>query len=301
METPPPYCIGIDLGGSSIKVVSVLPDGRTLSQKQDEFGAEAADSWARTIKHLVREVESERKASAQWIGLAAPGLAAANGASIVHMPGRLAGLEGLNWTAYLGRHRPIPVLNDAHAALLGERWKGAALGLKNVILLTLGTGVGGAILVNGTLLKGRFGRAGHLGHVCLNPKGLPDIARMPGSLEDAIGNCTVVSRTGGRFTTTHQLVFAHLAGDSEASRIWLKSVRELACAIASFGNILDPEAVVVGGGIARCGPALFEPLQMFLDEVEWRPGGARMTILPAQLGEFSGAYGAAWNAFEGAG
>lgn len=76
----------------------------------------------------------------------------------------------------------------------------------------------------------------------------------------------------------------------------MKSVRALACAIGSFANILDPEAVIIGGGIARAGSVLFDPLQRLLDEVEWRPGGGQVKLLPATLGELAGAYGAASHA-----
>jgi glucokinase len=181
---------------------------------------------------------------------------------------------------------------------LGEVWLGAAKGFRNVIMLTLGTGVGGAAMVDGQLLRGHLGRAGHLGHSCLDIDGPPDVTGTPGSLEVAIGNCTIAERSQGRFQTTHDLVAAHRAGEAAATAVWLKSVRALACAIASFVNILDPQAVVIGGGIAASGAALFEPLQRFLDEAEWQPGGARVKILPALLGEFAGAFGAAWNALK---
>jgi glucokinase len=214
------------------------------------------------------------------------------------MPGRLQGLEGLNWSEFIQASSPVPVLNDAHAALLGEAWLGAARGSENVILLTLGTGVGGAALVDGRLLRGHLGRAGHLGHTCLDLDGPPDVCACPGSLEMMIGNCTVAERSGGRFRTTHELVAAHLAGDTEASRVWLRSVRALACAIASFGNILDPEVVIVGGGIARSAEALFAPLRQMVPEFEWKSTGYQVRILPAALGEFAGAFGAARNAMQ---
>ncbi len=156
----------------------------------------------------------------------------------------------------------------------------------------------GAAIVDGNLLHGHIGRAGHLGHICLDPNGLPDVANTPGSLEVAIGNCTIADRSSGRFQTTHDLIAAHLAGDAGATAVWLASVRYLACAIASFVNILDPEAVIIGGGIARAGRALFEPLQQALDPVEWRPGGHRVKLLAAELGELAGAYGAAYNALD---
>jgi glucokinase len=288
------YCIGIDLGGSSIKAVVVTAEGQTLTQTNLAFDPESKYDWAGKIAELVKEIERERNESAADIGLSAPGLAAADGRSIAHMPGRLEGLEGLNWTKHLGRSRPVPVLNDAHAALLGEVWLGAARGLQNVIMLTLGTGVGGAAMVDGRLLRGHIGRAGHLGHSSLDPVGPPDCTGTPGSLEWAIGNYSMAERSGTRFQTTHELITAHLRGDADASAVWLKSVKALAAALCSFINILDPEAVVIGGGIARGGEALFKPLRDFLEPMEWCPGGHRARILPAHLGEFAGAFGAAF-------
>jgi glucokinase len=204
----------------------------------------------------------------------------------------------LDWTDYLGASPPVTVLNDAHAALLGEVWRGAARGMQNVFLLTLGTGVGGAAMVDGHLLCGAMGRAGHLGHTVLDWHGPPDSTNCPGSLEQEIGNKTILARTGGRFHSTHELVRAHVAGDAEATRLWLHSVRALACGIASLVNVLDPEAVIIGGGIAQCGDALFQPLEKYLREVEWQPGGQPVKILPARLGEFAGAYGAASRAIK---
>lgn len=284
--------LGLDLGGSSVKGVMVTSAGQTLGSLQLDFQPERPGHWAETVRAVAARL-AEQHGPPDRLGASAPGLAARDGRSIAVMPGRLAGLEGMDWTRFLGAAAPVPVLNDAHAALLGEGWLGAARGLQNAILLTLGTGVGGAILADGRLLRGAFGKAGHLGHLCLDMNAAPDLCGMPGSLELAIGNGTVTARSGGRFATTHALVAAHLAGDAGAAEVWLRSVRALACAIASFANILDPEAVIVGGGIARAGSALFEPLQRFLDEVEWRPGGGQVRLLPAALGELAGAYGAA--------
>lgn len=293
------HALGIDLGGSSIKAVAVTPEGRTLAQRQVEFDSDTDRDWAKKIRTLVAEFSLKYGNPAAGIGVSAPGLAALDARSIAVMPGRLLGLEGLDWTTFLDSPKAVPVLNDAHAALMGEAWLGAARGFRHVILLTLGTGVGGAIIADGKLLRGAFGKAGHLGHSCLDPRGPPDVCGMPGSLEVAIGNWNVRERSGGRFETTHELIVAHLAGDPDATRVWIESVRALACAIGSFANILDPEAVIIGGGIARSGAALFEPLQQFLDKVEWRPGGGRVKLLPAALGELAGAYGAAFNALRG--
>jgi glucokinase len=200
---------------------------------------------------------------------------------------------------------PSSALNSTAGAALTDQsfafsalevWQGAARGAKDAILLTLGTGVGGAILSEGRLLKGSFGRAGHLGHVSVTEGVERSIFGTPGSLEAAIGNYTVGIRSNGRFSSTRELVDAHCAGDAEATVIWEKSLRILARAITSFINILDPELVIIGGGITKAGPILFEPLSAFLGEIEWRPAGRRVGIVPATLGEWAGAYGAAWNA-----
>jgi glucokinase len=290
------YALGIDLGGTSIKAMAISAEGEVLSKTNRPFDPEKKLDWAEKIRALVPELQAQQRAPASAIGISAPGLAARDGRSIAFLPRRQQGLEGLVWSDYLQAPFPVPVLNDAHAALLGEVWLGAARGLQNAIMLTLGTGVGGAAMVDGRLLRGHIGRAGHLGHMSIDPNGPPDCTGTPGALELAIGNCTIEQRSGGRFKTTHDLIAAHNAGDAAATKVWLTSVKALAAAICSFVNILDCEAAIVGGGIALAGDALFKPLREFLDPMEWKPGGQTVKLLPAQLGEFAGAVGAAHNA-----
>lgn len=287
------WFIGIDLGGSSVKAIAVTPGGEKLADRNVDFDTAEKMHWAECVAAIIQDLEYEQSSPAAGIGLSAPGLAARDARSIACMPGRLEGLVNLDWTSFLKRDHPVPVLNDGHAALLGEAWLGAGQGGGNLFMLTLGTGVGGAAIVGGKLLVGHTGKAGHLGHVSLDPCGEPDICRTPGSLEDAIGNCTVENRTNGRFKSTHNLVAAHLAGDNEASQAWLKSIRCLAAAIVSLDNILNPEMVIIGGGIARAGDALFTPLRQFVQTMEWTPISGPLRIEPAKLGELAGAYGAA--------
>jgi glucokinase len=290
------YLVGLDLGGSSVKAVAVSEDGATLGRYHESFDPDRPLHFAEIVAAVAERASAERGGRPQRLGLSAPGLAAGDGRSIAFLPNRLPGLEGLDWTSYLRAGRPVPVLNDAHAALMGEVWQGAARGSQNVILLTLGTGVGGAAMVDGHLLKGCIGRAGHLGHLVLDMAGPPDICNTPGSLEWAIGNCTILERSQGRFRTTHDLVRAAADGEPFARDVWRRSVRALACAVASFINILDPEVVIIGGGVARAGAILLDPFAEFLEPIEWRPGGHRAKIVTAQMGEFAGAFGAAYNA-----
>ena len=286
-----PYFLGIDLGGSRIKSVVVNASGQTLEHESMPFEDRAME-WADRIRDRVEALRLRRGEPAA-VGLSAPGLAARDGRCILHMPGRLHGLEGLDWQRFLTAPTPIPVLNDAHAALLGEAWMGAAQGLENVFMLTLGTGVGGAAIVDGRLLRGNLGRAGHLGHITLDSRAQNDDVGTPGSLEMAIGNKTLTERSHGRYTSTEILVQHARAGDLKAMALWQESVRGLALGINSLINVLDPEAVILGGGIAQAGPDLFDRLSEILEGHEWRPRGARVRLLPAALSELAGAYGAA--------
>jgi glucokinase len=294
------YGIGVDLGGTRIKAVAVTGDGEVLGREtrasHDEHSS--IGSCAETIRRLISGLESAQTEAAMSVGLATPGLIAADSRSVACCPGKLAGIEGFDWSSALGRKETVLLLNDAYAALVGEHWIGAARGFQNAILMTLGTGVGGAILSEGRLLRGAHGRAGILGHMSLDPFGVKGCFTVPSPLEDWIGEQTVAERTGGRFRSSEELVRGVRDADASAQAAWRKSIRALAVAIASYGLILDVEAVILGGGIAQAGADLFEPLARELDEVEWRPGGMKMEIVPASLGSWAGAIGAAKNAID---
>ncbi|QOV90523.1 ROK family protein [Humisphaera borealis] len=295
-----PHAIGLDIGGTSLKCVVVTHDGHVADRV-----SVALDISDPQWPAFVRSTFESRRRYAEImddypdsirVGVSAPGIARPDGLSIWWMQGRLAELETIDWRTYLGSEIAVPVLNDAQAALLGETWLGAAAGQRNVALLTLGTGVGGAAMVDGHLLKGAIGRAGHLGHISLDPGGSPDITNCPGSLENAIGNCTVAERTKGAFDSTLALAAAASRGDPAALEAWSRSIRALAAGIASIVNVLDPETVIIGGGIATADDALFLPLSSELDRFEWRPHGHRVKVVAAALGEYAGAIGAARNA-----
>jgi glucokinase len=278
--------LGIDIGGTQIKYV-LIDQGGTVSKSAQVPTVDDADSLASTVTNIIEE--SSQLFSA--IGISAPGIAASDNRSIAWMRGRLQSVEGLNWALLLDRD--IWTLNDAHAAAVAESWIGAAQGKQHVLVLTLGTGVGGGIIVDGQLLQGATGRAGHLGHITLNSTGSADIVGMPGSLEDAIGNHSISARSGGRFDSTFNLLKAVAAGDKHATECWKNSLDGLAVGIASLINCFDPEVVVLGGGISESGSVLFDTLKESLDLCEWRPCGNGVPIVPATLGQWAGAIGVA--------
>ncbi len=290
--------IGIDLGGTRIK--GAFFDGETgemlaretVPTRDGEPMENGEPAFLHQARRLVARLEGAAGVVADRMGVSAPGLANRAADVIDFMPGRLAGLEGLKWGEAFAR--PASVLNDAHAALMGEIWQGGARGLEDVVFLTLGTGVGGAVVSGGRLLRGHLGRAGHLGHLALDFHGPGDICGTPGSLEDLVGNHSVARRSHGRFESTEALVTAVGAGDPEAGVIWDESMRALAAGVASLINAFDPEAVVIGGGISEAWNSIEPRLARWLDEFEWRPGGFRVALRRAELGEWAGVYGAAW-------
>jgi glucokinase len=283
--------IGIDLGGTRIKSVAIDRYGNILCHHYANTHDGDDTIWKQAVSHSIEELIKKTGIENPLIGLSAPGLPDQNNEYIAFMPGRMQGLEQFKWGHFL--NRKVHVINDAVAALMAEAQSGVCKNVRHAIMLTLGTGVGGAILIDGKSYQGAFNKAGHLGHMVIDHHGESDITGIPGSLEDCIGNCTIEKRTNGKFNSTHALIEAAENGNAWAKEVWLKSVRQLAIGIASLTNILSPEVVVIGGGIAEAGEPLFQPLEKFMDQYEWRTGGNKAKIMKAAHHDFAGAIGAA--------
>jgi glucokinase len=296
--------IGIDLGGTNIKGVLLNAKGDVMHEVAHATKAGssrsngAGEHWKQTISQMILELKSKSAGPVNAIGLAAPGLPNENNSAIRVMPARLNGLENLVWTDYLDE-KEVWVLNDAHAALIAEARFGIGQGIKNIVMLTWGTGVGGGVLMNGELYQGNYQMAGHLGHMILDVDNEdPGIAGMPGTLENAIGDATISKRSLGRIQSTHELVKAYRQGDSFATFIWLNTVRKLAMGICSLCNLLSPDLVILGGGVTKAGESLYKPLFEFIDVYEWKNTGKKTPVKQAGYGEMAGAVGAAGFAFD---
>ena len=229
--------IGIDLGGTRIKAVAIDTDGKVLHQLHKPTNDGDDTIWKQAVATIVNDLQTATSQNDFNIGISAPGLPNDDNTAIAFMPGRMQGLENFNWTNFL--NQPTYIVNDGVAAIMGEAKFGAAKNKKHVVMLTLGTGVGGAILIDGKPYQGAFNKAGHIGHSVIDDEGDCDVTGMPGSLEECMGNCTVEKRSKGKFTSTHQLIDAYKSGDVYAKEVWLKSVRQLAIGLASVANILS--------------------------------------------------------------
>jgi glucokinase len=283
--------IGIDLGGTRIKGVLVDASGKILHQLYADTNDSEGAVWKSAVGETVKELSGRIGGNSAVIGISAPGLPNENNDAIAVMPGRMQGLEHFVWKDFL-KHSAY-VVNDAIAAMMAEVKFGSAKNKKHVVMLTLGTGVGGAILIDGKPYQGAFNKAGHIGHMVINDEEDCDVTGMPGSLEDCIGNCTIQKRSKGKFASTHELLAAYHEGDTFAKYVWLRSVKQLAIGLASITNILSPETIVLGGGITEAGNDLFDPLKKYMDQYEWRAAGNKVEIVKATYGDLAGAIGAA--------
>lgn len=284
--------MGIDVGGTHIKGVVLSVEGEVLQSHHIPTFDDASGQWRDRVRDMASTLRECHGAPIPAAGVSAPGLANSDNTAIAHMPGRLSGLVGLDWSQWLGL--PCCVLNDAHAALLAEAAYGSMSGFRHGVLLTLGTGVGGAIMINGQLYQGQSQMAGHFGHAVLNAyDDEVSLLGTPGSLEYALGNHSIGRRSRGRFQDTHQLLEALGQGDVFAQWLWLDMMRKLAIFLSTLANGLSPEVVCLAGGMTQAADSLMRPLERFLDIYEFRPDGVRAQLRIAKFGDMAGAIGAA--------
>lgn len=292
--------IGIDIGGTFIKAILTNTKGDILHEAatptNDINGVDNSGQWKASVSRLIRELESKNGNPIKYIGISSPGTVNSENQYVLSNGTKLLGVEDFCWSDYLDRE--VYVLNDAHSALYSESKLGVGKGINNILMITLGTGVGGGILIDGKLLQGKLGRAGHIGHTSVTKDPFLGIANTPGSIESEIGECSLVRRTHGKFKSTKELLEAHDGGDSFATWVWLNSVQALARTITSSINILSPELIIIGGGVAKAGETLMRPLKDFLNIYEWRPKGYETPIKFAKMGNHAGAIGAALFSFK---
>jgi glucokinase len=282
--------LGIDLGGTAIKLGRFQADGtclQTLTVSTPQPATPEAVLGA--IVGAIAEVDPDQQSVA--IGIGTPGPADATG-RIARVAINLAGWKDVPLADWIEQKtgRLAILANDANCAGLGEAWLGAGRLYPNMILLTLGTGVGGAIILNGTLFVGRDGTAGELGLITVYPDGSPCNSGNRGSLEQCVSVQAIRRRTGKEPDELGQLA---QQGDREALEFWKSYGRDLGIGLTSLIYVLTPDAIVIGGGVSASA-AFFFPAA--LTEIEQRvlPSSRQgLTLITAELGNQAGIVGAA--------
>jgi glucokinase len=313
------YIVGLDMGGTNIRTAAVSKDGEVLLMLRGP--ARAKGTAAETVENISGQVlalqaAAHRKGlgSALAIGVAVPGPLNVRTGVIYAAPHVKA------WRSFPLRRnlervlkRTVIVENDANAWALGEYWRGAARGCKDVVLLTLGTGVGGGLIVDGKIVHGRKGMAGELGHVFVEPDGMPCDCGARGCLEayaSASGLCGLLKQhlqleesqlpaqyldRGGEFSA-RGLTRAARGGDPLAIEIFEIAGRYLGVAIASFINIFNPEMIVIGGGVAGALSMMRRAMTREVKARAFSAAVAQTRIVKAALGPEGGVVGAAFAA-----
>ena len=312
------FVLGIDIGGTNLVVGSVAEDGSVLHAKRSEpTRAEAGsdDVVDRLVAMGQRAIAETRQAvpdaEIMGVGVGAPGpLDTKSGVVLltpnlgwVNLPLRQIIHDRLGLTASLD--------NDANCAVLGEWWVGAARGTKNAIGLTIGTGIGGGIILDGRLYHGASDVAGEIGHTTIDTEGRrckcgnygcleayasgPNIAlRARESLEAGQESVLPSHCEGDLGRITAQTVYdAAYAGDELALEVVNDTAKFLAVGIANLLNVFNPEVVVVCGGVTLAGDHLFVPLRREVARRAFKPAVAACRIVPGELAGTAGVYGAA--------
>jgi glucokinase len=197
---------------------------------------------------------------------------------------------------------PAVLDNDATAAAAGEHRFGAGRGTRNMVYLTVSTGVGGGVVLDGRVFRGSTGNGGELGHVTVDWNGrVCKGCGRRGCLEAYASGTSIAERAreaGMAVETASEVAAAARAGDAVAERVWAETCAALACGVASLANVFEPERVVIGGGVTREGEQLLGPVRERVRAEVIAPVARSLDVVAAELGETVGVVGAAAVAFE---
>ena len=305
------YAFGVDIGGTTVKMGLFNMNGEVLEVWEiptvtEDKGSRILPDIAKSIRGKIAEKNlSDDEISG--VGIGAPG--AVDGEGVVHQA------VNLGWTRFNLKEElhsmvklPVKAGNDANVAALGEAWRGGGKGHDNMLLVTLGTGVGGGIIVDGKIVAGAHGAGGEVGHACVEPE------------EEAVCNCgnhgcleqmtsaTGIVRLAKKYLASHdtpsslrergesisaKAVFDALKeGDAAAEAIVQEFSEYLGRALAVFACVVDPEVIVVGGGVSKAGQILIDGVAKYYREAAFIACKDTPIVL-ASLGNDAGIYGAA--------
>lgn len=307
------YTIGIDVGGTKVLGGVVNSSGEILVDARRDTPREGGQALTHAIAEVARELMG--KYSVGSVGISAAGFVSSDRKTILATP-NIAGWNGVDLDAQLTDLIGVPVVieNDANAAAWGEAIFGAGRGHDNLLIVTVGTGIGGGIVLNGNLHRGGFGIAAEIGHMRVVPEGHLCGCGVRGCLEQyasgsalmrhareaisatpelarnllSLGNGTVDGLTGKHITEAAQ------AGDAVALAAFNTTAHYLGAGIASLSVILDPTRIVIGGGVVAAGEILLEPTrQSLIRHMPFAGKHPYPDIVPAQLGNQAGLVGVA--------
>jgi glucokinase len=308
--------IGIDLGGTTVKFAILTEEGEVQQKWSIETdiqneGKNIVPNIIESIKHRL-DLYGLSADDILGIGMGSPG-------TVDRAQGTVIGAYNLNWSTLQqvkqqieeGTGIPFSIDNDANVAALGERWKGAGEDGADVVFVTLGTGVGGGIIADGNLIHGKVGAGGEIGHVVVEPNGYQCTCGNQGCLE-TVASATGVVRLARDFSekyageselkwliddgqeVTAKTVFDQAKKEDKLALIVVdKFYYYLGLACGNIGNILNPETIVVGGGVSAAGDMLLKGVEEYFQKFAFPTVRTSTKLKLAQLGNDAGVIGAA--------
>jgi glucokinase len=296
--------LGVDIGGTAIKAAVVNAQGDLLVR----FQAPSPRS-AESVHDFIHSALKQANGPLRGIGIGCKGIIDSESTRVNRLPGDLHFLQGICLQELVGSDLPVRADNDARAALVAEVLWGAARGRRNVILLTLGTGVGGAAMVDGVILHGAAGIAGHFGHMTVELHGGLCMCGNHGCLETRFSSraieadyfahmhraagTTLALGSEGQTPNTEAIFQAAAKGDESARCVLDRALEYLGAAIASLLHIFDPEVLILGGNIATAGEQLVGPLRASVSQHSYRMLGREVPIVLQTAVGYGGVLGAA--------
>jgi len=306
------YAVGVDLGGTSIKLGIVSNTGRIV--KKTTIRTEAGRGPKKVIQNIISgitDLTSDSKYKLEGIGIGCPGVVTP-GKGVVENPPNLPGWKKLNIGQIIHQEFKMKVYvdNDANAAAIGELIFGSGKKYKSFIMITLGTGVGGGIVINKKIYHGDFGAAGEIGHISINYNGPKCNCGSYGCIEAYAGNQYLRERVRSELkkhpeskmwtlidndlskVSPRNVQTAAESGDAFAKSVVEELGVHLGSAFASLCNVLDISAFIIGGGIAGFGRPLFDAIRKTIAKRVMSPIKPRVRVLPARLKNDAGVKGA---------
>ena len=298
-----PLAIGIDFGGTSVKLGLVRAG--SLVTRAASLPTLAYDSGDALLAAILLSIDAlrARHPDVSAVGVGLPGIVDSVG-GIVHHLTNVPGWEKVPLREMISASTGLPAVieNDANAMTYAE-WKfGAARGLENVVCVTLGTGVGGGLIIGGRLYRGSTLGAGEIGNMSIDYRGVAGPYGNHGALEEYVGNQQIGRRAALRYhaegkpraleeCTPLLLAGAALAGDDVACQLWEETGVMLGAALSDIVWLLNPDAIVLGGGVANAGELVFVPLRRTIRERTNVVFYEHLAIVPAELGPDAGLIG----------
>ena len=305
--------IGIDVGGTNVKIALVNDKGNIIYSNSIPTRAEMGyqytiNNMKEAIAELIKETKSDKK-SIEGIGFGFPGQIDYK-KGVVRLAPNIPGWVEVPIAEIMEKEFGIPtrVDNDVRCAALGELNYGAGIGCENLICITVGTGIGSGLIINGKLVRGASNAAGEIGHIKLDMHGGPLCGCGDrGCLEAFASGPSIVAMAeeyikGGKSTKYRELANPDITpyivseaakqGDPVAKRIFTIVGEYIGIGLASVVNLLNPEKIIIGGGVAAAGDLLLNPIKENLIKRAMPIAGSAVEIVPAQLGNSAGVIGA---------